>query len=270
MLKRKTHTLSPSGELAGHERHQLRQQLLERMVNSEADLKRFWSKVSKENEWFAGCWEWTAATNKGYGVFRLSLNKNVSKCFIAPRIAYYIKHRTLADGLCVCHHCDNPLCVNPEHLFLGTAQDNNDDKTSKWRHTYGERNTWAKLTEKQVHEIMVLHSVNKISMSKIAPMFGVTRKAISMIISGERWKHVQPSKECIAGAKIPHKWHLVGEKHRMAKLSEEQVQRIRVMVYTSRLSIPKVAKKFGVSHHAVRNIISGKTWKHLPEPVECI
>lgn len=91
---------------------------------SERDKARFWIKVKQTSR----CWEWTAAINKyGYGVFRL---KGES---LAHRISYQIFHGCLKEGIQVLHKCDNPKCVNPDHLFTGTHQDNMDDKSKKGR-----------------------------------------------------------------------------------------------------------------------------------------
>lgn len=89
----------------------------------------FWARVSKGD----GCWEWMGYRDpRGYG--RLSRS-----AWSSPRLAHrYSWELTLGeipDGLYVCHHCDNPPCVNPDHLFVGTARDNNDDKLSKGRGT---------------------------------------------------------------------------------------------------------------------------------------
>lgn len=86
---------------------------------------RFWSKVDKG----PGCWTWTGATqNYGYGAVTIhGLTRR------AHRVSWELAHGPIPDGLHVCHRCDNPPCVNPDHLFLGTAQDNVDDKDAKGR-----------------------------------------------------------------------------------------------------------------------------------------
>lgn len=90
--------------------------------------ERFWPKVNKIE---GGCWEWTAALKDfGHGQFYLSPGKLVS----AHRFSFELVNGPTPTGLFVCHKCDNPKCVNPGHLFLGSPQDNMVDKTLKGRH----------------------------------------------------------------------------------------------------------------------------------------
>jgi hypothetical protein len=87
---------------------------------------RFWSKVRKTE----GCWEWTAGTyRKGYGKFSVARSTNAQ----AHRVSWQMGSGPIPDGLFVCHHCDNPSCVRPDHLFLGTNRDNVRDCVQKGR-----------------------------------------------------------------------------------------------------------------------------------------
>lgn len=89
-------------------------------------VERFWAKVDKSGE----CWEWLAhKTDCGYG--RISIG---GEMLSAHRVSWSIHFGPIPPGLCVCHKCDNKLCVNPSHLFLGTITDNNRDKSAKGRH----------------------------------------------------------------------------------------------------------------------------------------
>ena len=83
---------------------------------------RFWEKVNKTNE----CWEWIAGKSHGYGVFWIN-----GKLLRAHRVAWSIYNGGIPEGLLVLHKCDNPACVNPDHLFIGTQQDNVDDMITK-------------------------------------------------------------------------------------------------------------------------------------------
>lgn len=147
-------------------------------------LERFWDKVVKADG--DECWGWLASTfPDGYGNFHVD-GKNLG----AHRFMWaYVLKRELPPGMFICHHCDNPPCVNPAHLFIGTAQDNIDDKVAKGRHGYGLPNT--KLTESQV--VFVLSSP-LVSARKLASQFSVTRQTINLIRQGKRWKHIHPQK----------------------------------------------------------------------------
>ncbi len=192
MSSLKTNMQLPLEDWEGLSNHQLRQKLLERMVNSEADLKRFWSKVSKENEWLAGCWEWTASLNThGYGQF--VLHPYLRRIpFSAHRVSYFLAHKKLPQNIQVCHHCDNRKCCNPQHLFLGTHQDNVDDCVRKGRQTRtrGEAHGNAILTEEQVKQIRILNAVDKVRSVELSKRFKVSKSTICAIIYGNRWAHI--------------------------------------------------------------------------------
>lgn len=169
--------------------------------------KRFWEKVDKRstNE----CWEWKAHTVRGYGVFALTHFKSVR----ANRFSYELEYGKIPNGMLVCHTCDNPKCVNPKHLFLGTHQDNMTDKVNKGRQAKGDKhgaklhperfqflhakgapqgskNTRTHLTENNVIEIKKLLKTN-ISMAAIGKKFGVTRFVIWKIKVGLAWSHIK-------------------------------------------------------------------------------
>ena len=122
-----------------------------------------------------GCWEWTASVSeKGYGYFRVG-----KKTFSAHRWIYEFLYGPIPYGKLVCHTCDNPPCVNPDHLWLGTAQDNSSDMVSKDRQTWGLRNSQAKLTAGEVDKIRSLRG--KLTTRQIGAMFDVSCSTVSLI-----------------------------------------------------------------------------------------
>ena len=130
----------------------------------------------------SGCHVWTGSPNhNGYG--RIGINY---RDYLAHRVSYELQIGTIPDGLFVCHKCDNRLCINPEHLFAGTLQDNHADMCSKKRHQFGERQWRAKLTDDDVRAI---RSLNK-PLGEIAELFGISRSAVSLIRIRKSWKHV--------------------------------------------------------------------------------
>ena len=146
--------------------------------------ERFESKFTKSD----GCWEWEAGkVRNGYGTFRIAERKQR-----AHRVAYQLYVGEIPDGMYVCHRCDNPSCVNPEHLFLGTNADNVHDRENKGRGKYvipdnsGEKNSSAKLTCAQVVEIWARHSDGE-RVVNLAKEFGVSQSAIYKIVYGLTW-----------------------------------------------------------------------------------
>jgi len=139
----------------------------------------FWEKVEIGSA--SDCWEWLASTHKdGYGRFRNGL---------AHRVSWKLSKGEIPQGMYVCHRCDNPLCCNPSHLFLGTQADNMSDMVNKGRchDHHGENNPKSKLTEKDVFEIHRMKNSGLFSNKQIASSFGVTPTTISYALSGKTW-----------------------------------------------------------------------------------
>lgn len=133
----------------------------------------------------SGCWLWLrGVSQEGYG--RLRVN---GKAQSAHRVSYEEYVGPIPDGLYVCHHCDTPGCINPEHLFVGTNQDNMADRANKGR-ALGEKNNAAKLSDKDVVEIADLIREGNCFQTEIAARYGVTDKLVSHIKLGLRWAHL--------------------------------------------------------------------------------
>ena len=182
-------------------------------------IEKFWSRVDKQGA--NDCWEWMGNLwNNGYGRFCFSVNGNLTTIG-AHRFSYEINSgEPISKGLFVYHQCDNPKCVNPSHLFLGTNSDNLLDASKKGRtatgkrngqHTHPERsirgdahwtrihpekklrgvsNGRAKLTEKEIIEMRFLYSTGKFSYEKLAKKYSITSVQVGNIIRKESWTHV--------------------------------------------------------------------------------
>lgn len=148
------------------------------------EIARFAGRVATPNE--RGCALWTASvTTKGYGRFKFR-----GEMHAAHRIAWVFAHGPIPTGLCVLHKCDNPPCVNVEHLFLGTIADNNRDRDEKGRArggaNRGSRNPQAKLHESDIPWVRAfVRSGHK--QRVVADAFGITQTAVSAIARGVIW-----------------------------------------------------------------------------------
>lgn len=142
------------------------------------------------------CWEWMGAlTYQGYGVYGKPKR-------LAHRLSWEHYNGPIPDGMFVCHKCDNPPCVNPEHLFLGTQADNMRDMDSKGRRAkpydrHGVKNPRARLTPDQVAEIRRLYALGRYKpkqkkgvpydSKRLSIMFGVARSTIRLVTCGRNW-----------------------------------------------------------------------------------
>jgi hypothetical protein len=149
-------------------------------VNRKPLLSRFEEKVEKTD----GCWIWRSAfTERGYGVFWINGGNKY-----AHRLSYELYKGEIPAGLVVMHSCDNPACVNPDHLSVGTYKDNSQDAVKKGRNAYGERNGSAKLSVQQVLEIEKLLKEGKHTHRHIGSMFGVSKCPVGRIARNLGWK----------------------------------------------------------------------------------
>ena len=150
----------------------------------------FWKFVDVKSD--EQCWNFLgkSLTRNGYGLICRN-HKRVR----AHRHAYFLKHPMSVNNVCnielqCLHKCDNRICCNPNHLFLGTNQDNMTDKVDKERQARGESHGMAKLTEAQVREIREKWLNRKKTQNQIAEEYGLKCKTISAICCRRRWKYL--------------------------------------------------------------------------------
>jgi len=155
---------------------------------------RFWEKVDKSGE----CWLWTANPGpRGYGLFSRD-----GEMVIASRVAYELANGPIPEGMEVCHHCDNPSCMRPDHLFLGTHSDNMQDMVRKGRKARndGENNNNARLTWAQVQNIRERYACDDVTRADLAREYGVSWPTINAIVKHKKW--VEPTPEALIHMEI--------------------------------------------------------------------
>jgi hypothetical protein len=145
--------------------------------------QRFWAKVDRAGD----CWLWTASRRgDGYGAFQVESQRQIS----AHRYSYLLNHGPIPEGMVVMHSCDQPLCVNPDHLSLGTNLANQRDAARKGRKRPGIKNHNAKLSEEQVLELRARYEAGGISQKDLAAEYGISHALVSFIVTRKAWKHI--------------------------------------------------------------------------------
>jgi hypothetical protein len=142
----------------------------------------FWNLVRKSKR----CWLWTGVVDRdGYGIYRMRGHQSR-----AHRFSWVFANGAIPPGLWVLHKCDNPSCVRPDHLFLGTHRDNMDDMIAKGRTRMGEGMTHAKLTGRDVRDIRSRYAAGE-TQESIARAFNIDRSNVSIITLRKGWRHIQ-------------------------------------------------------------------------------
>jgi hypothetical protein len=209
---------------------------------------RFFLQFRKTDE----CWLWAASTDKdGYGIFRGAVG---GKMYTRAHRFSYALHtgEVIPNELIVMHSCDNPRCVNPDHLSLGTTLDNMRDKISKGRSQVpqGEDSTHALLTESQVRAIML----DARPYAQIAADYGVAASTIGSVKQRVSWRSVEVD-QIVHAARIGQQ----GAKQWSTHLTDDDVREIR----GSKLTGKELAEKYGLSPQAICDIRKRRSWRHV-------
>jgi hypothetical protein len=174
------------------------------------EVVRFWSKVNKDGPVFredlGPCWIWTGTLDKdGYGFFHLTTVGGAKRKMVrAHRYAYNLEHESIASELFACHHCDNPPCVRPSHIYPGTAKQNSQQSVKSGRFIKGDRAPYSrnperyprgsqkihsKLTEDIVRDVRA-RAAQGIAINALAREYGVDFNTIKWAVNRTKWKHV--------------------------------------------------------------------------------
>ena len=155
--------------------------------------ERFLAHVERGSS--SECWVWTGPTFKGYGSFSIQRAPGQQTTIGAHRWAYNHWVSPIPEGFIVCHRCDNPPCVNPAHLFVGTHRDNAIDRERKGRGAAlrGSQRSQAVLTEEIVMQIWALYVPGRYAAKRIAQQLGLKQGTVQGVLSGYTWAHLAPS-----------------------------------------------------------------------------
>lgn len=247
------------------------------------------SKLLKNVSPVGSCWLWTGARCQGkWGYGRLDVGGSQVR---AHRLSWTLYLGPIPDGAQVLHSCDNPPCVNPSHLFLGTHADNMADMVAKGRQATGDRNGSrlhpervarggrqgaSKLNDESVMDIRRLASTG-VAQDVLAAVYQVTRANILAILKRKTWSHLPdhpdtgtyapPSRPGGRARRNPAARHRKGERpigsrHGMAKLTESDVVKIRSL-HGDGVNNRRISEAFGVHRVTISYIVSGKTWRHV-------
>ncbi len=210
--------------------------------------KRFWSHVTKTPD---GCWLWNGAKDRhGYGKF-------LTNSPLAHRIAYLLVKGEIPNGLELLHGCDNPPCINPDHLSPGTHKENLAEAGKKGRMGPKTR----KLSQSDVDRIRQRYLAGDLA-PRIAADYRIHSRHVTRLVRGDRWSRgYQPPKDFdrIALSRQPH----FGENHPHHRFTEGQVREMRAKYRAGNSSLVLIAQEFNTDPTSVRRIVKGTAWSHL-------
>ena len=214
-------------------------------------FERFIRNVDQTND----CWLWKGSKSCRYGKFFLE-----GKFISAHRASYLFFVGKIPLKKFICHKCDNPKCVNPDHLFLGTPKENMLDMIHKNRHRFGEAHGNHKLTDTQVKEIANLYNQGY-SINYVSRIFNVSSVTISNIVNKKIWTHLDLHFDH-ENKKFKLLTQVRGARQHCAKLQESDVINIRKL-YKEKMPIKKIALMYLVTDGTISHIVHRRNWKHI-------
>lgn len=210
----------------------------------EAVLKLLINKMEKNQQ---GCWEWQGSLTLGYGSFKIPNVMNDIK-IMAHRASYVaFKGEPIHDGLFVCHHCDNPKCFNPDHLFLGTQKENINDCSDKGRLLSGMDSNLSTYNDTEINKVQSLLKQGKTGV-EISILTGVSKTHISRIKNG----YSRKGKDYV---------------NHNRKTSDEQIIKIVELLKKTKMKHSEIASIVGVSKYLVGDISKGKSYREFMKRV---
>ena len=219
------------------------------LEKDESALGGFISKIVLSGS----CWTWTGGKNSGgYGYF-----KYAKRLMLVHRLSYMYFIGEIPNGMYVCHKCDNSLCVNPEHLFLGTPKDNNMDKEIKGRSRYlsGEECPYTKLSDDDIEDILFLASHGNINQRQIASLYHVSFQHINSVVNGTKRLKIKRGENY-----IPNKRKRDGSHNPNSKLNWDKVHEIRNLHSLGRYSQRELGRMFGIVGTQIHLIVHNRSW----------
>jgi predicted XRE-type DNA-binding protein len=206
-------------------------------------IKRFWRYVFTTSN----CWEWKGTKQKrGYGKLKIK-----TKTYLAHRVSYFIHFGVCPNTQLVTHKCDNPNCVRPDHLQLGTHKDNTKDRVVRNRGAVGEKHGMCKLSDTQVKAILTQLAYK--TQNQIACDYGVDQTTISDLITRTRQNFTHTKRDLLIAAKT-------SVENRNKKLTTHDVVDIKIKLQAGQTQT-KVAQEYGVNVSTINKIALNKNWK---------
>lgn len=224
------------------------------MVIEQYYINKIFTKIQKTTS----CWLWTGACDiNGYGIFNM-----YNKCWRVHRLSYIIHYGNFNQKMCILHKCDIRNCVNPNHLFIGTRQDNHRDMHNKNRYPCGEDHGNSTISEVEVRQLLIeIYNYKFNSIQEVCEVYKIGKEVVHSILNGKTWKHITNQlyvpldelKKRVICSKS-------GEYNSNCKLSLQDIDKIKYLI---KCGVPctQIATQFNVGSTTIYNIKHGRTWK---------